>query len=243
MAVLLANAFFGHELYGSPYEQDINRYSVYVHLGEGWDSRPGNILFEVTNVWSNPDPGQGHSADPSDVSELAVYNPNRLEYQRGLPYVELRHEFSDCGSSWQPMAYRLAVDSVRAWIESVQGARLNSDPYVRQLPDVPGPGSAAPRSYAQFIPVCASSDPTSYEYSVSISGAGQFDVFFVDSEDRLGEYLETGSVGHYEGCGAEGMSSFGGSCSGVAAGSGLLVLVPDDVDSSLARVTISMREA
>ena len=44
--------FFGHLLF--VYDQDINKYSIYVHFQEEWNSYPVNILFDVTNVWSNP---------------------------------------------------------------------------------------------------------------------------------------------------------------------------------------------
>ncbi|RNJ77940.1 MAG: hypothetical protein EB829_04120 [Nitrosopumilus sp. H8] len=244
LGLVVLNAFFGHLLFGSPYGQDINKYSVYVHLGDEWDSYPGNILFDVTNVWSNPDPAKDrYQADPSDVSEIATYNPNRLQYQRGLPYVELWHEFSDCKSSWQPMLYRLAVDSVRSKIEQARGERLNDDPYVAVLPDVAGSGIGAARSYAQFIPACTSRDSTTYAYSISISGDSQFDVYFVDSQERLGEYLDSGDVTHYDGCHAQGRQSFGSTCKNITAGSGLLILIPDGLDSSLTRVAVSLHES
>ena len=69
--LILSNAFFGHLLFGSPYDQDINKYSIYVHLQPEWKSYPGNILFDITNVWSNPNPksdAKSYSIDPSDIS-------------------------------------------------------------------------------------------------------------------------------------------------------------------------------
>ena len=171
--LVLSNALFGHLLFGSPYGQDINKYSVYVHLGEDWDSYPGNILYDVTNVWSNPDPdsdARSFSIDPSDISSLTDYNPNRLEYQHEKSYVELRHEFSNCGTNWKPILYRYAIDSLRTRIEMAQGYELNADPYVSEFPDVPNAqyGSDMQRDlartgYAQFIPICTSEDSTSYE--------------------------------------------------------------------------------
>ena len=234
VGLIVLNAFFGHLVFGPPYGHELSRYSVYVHLGDGWDSRPGNILFEVTNVW--PGPGSREAGpDPG------AYNEHRLLHQGGLPYVELRHGFGGCGSAWQPLPYRVAVDSVRGAIEHALGERLGADPYASMLPAVEGEGTGAARSFAQFVPACAGPG-SDYEYSVSADGGAQFDAYFVDSEARLAEYLGTGEAAHYEGCLAEGMRSFGGSCAGVGEGSGLLVLVPDDLGSSLTRVAVTLRE-
>ena len=51
--LILSNAFFGHLIFSSPYGQDINKYSIYVHLQPEWNSYPGNIIYDITNVWSN----------------------------------------------------------------------------------------------------------------------------------------------------------------------------------------------
>jgi len=54
--IVLLNGLFGHSLFTTPYDQDINKYSIYVHFQEEWNSFPSNVLFEVTNVWSNSNP-------------------------------------------------------------------------------------------------------------------------------------------------------------------------------------------
>ena len=74
-AVLLLNGFYGHSLFASPYDQDINKYSIYVHFQEEWNSFPVNVLFEITNVWSNPNPNDHvYSTDFSNVSNFDNYN-------------------------------------------------------------------------------------------------------------------------------------------------------------------------
>ena len=79
-------------IFGSPYEQDINKYSIYVHLQDDWKSHPRNILFDVTNVWSNQhssDDLTSYSIDPTDLSTLSNYNSNQLQEQHGKLFVEL----------------------------------------------------------------------------------------------------------------------------------------------------------
>ena len=133
--LIFSNMFFGHLLF--VYDQDINKYSIYVHFQEEWNSYPVNLLFDVTNVWSNPNfSNYTYSTDFSNVSDFDNYNSNNLQYQDNRGYVELKHQFSDCNSSWKPMLYRYAIDSVRTQIELIQGNELNNDPYVSILPDI-----------------------------------------------------------------------------------------------------------
>ena len=102
-----------------------------------WNSFPVNVLFEITNVWSNPNPNDHvYSTDFSNVSNFDNYNFNNLQFQDNRGYVELKHQFSDCNSSWKPMTYRYAIDSVRTQIELIQGSKLNSDTYVSIIPNV-----------------------------------------------------------------------------------------------------------
>jgi len=51
--LILSNALLGHLIFDSSYDQNINKYSIYIHLQSDWKSSPGNILFDITNVWSN----------------------------------------------------------------------------------------------------------------------------------------------------------------------------------------------
>ena len=253
--LILTNALFGHLIFGSPYDQDINKYSIYVHLEQDWNSYPGNILFEVTNVWSNPNPesdARSYSINPSDISSLTSYNSNQLQAQHQKSFVELKHEFSNCETNWKPILYRYAIDSVRAQIELVQGTSLSDDPYVSLFPDVPNTAYGAEEQanlarsgYLQFIPICTAAETTSYEYAVSLNDRDiGFDVYFVTSEDEVENFLLDGDIDYYpqDGCHAQNRQSFSGTCSGVDADSGLLIIIPDSLDLSLTKVKISLHE-
>ena len=286
LAIVLSNAFFGHVLFEISYERLINKYSVYVHLQPEWKSHPGNILYDVTNVWSDP-LYQGDSSvydlstfDPDDLSSLATYNNNQLRYQNSKSYVELRHEFSDCKDAWVPIPYRYAVDSMRSWIEVVQGVQIakdthvdaayesaaNEDPYVWIFPNVavsntihddgslldmdmvtPIITTTNSNTYTQFIPVCISDSKTyvTYDYAVSVSGSDVgFDVYFAKPlAHKTSDYTIHGyHLYDGPGCSAKGYGSFSGTCSGVEPGSGLLVVLPDDLDQSLTRVRVGLYE-
>lgn len=269
--ILVINAFFGHLIFGSLYDQTINKYSIYVHLNPEWESYPGNILFEVTNVWSgNPDSDglDVYVADPHNISDLTSYNENQLQHQRAKSYVELKHEFSDCKTDWRPMLYRYVVDDIRDRLEVLRGIQVadtgdwgdeptdtnkGSDPYVSIFPDVHNNSYDADeqirlleQGYVQFIPICTVAQDTAYDYSVMINDRTVgFDVYFVPSADQVAAYLENDSSFEYysqPGCFAHNRNSFTGTCKDLGPDSGLMVVLPDKLDLSLTKIRISLLE-
>ena len=253
--LILSNAFFGHLIYGSPYGQDINKYSIYVHLQPEWNSYPGNIIYEITNVWSNPNPKSNvnfFDYDFSNTDMFTDYNLNQLQYQKQKSFVELKHEFSNCESSWKPPLYRYAIDSVRNNIEFLQGIQLSNDPYASIYPNISNERynfekqkDIVKEGYVQFIPICSSKNSTSYEFAVSINDKNTaFDVYFVPSEIELKNYLENGFFTFYpqEGCSAINYNSFSGVCNDVKKNSGILLMIPDNLKLSLTKVKINLHE-
>ena len=244
--VLLLNGFFGHSLFTSPYEQDINKYSIYVHFQEEWNSFPVNVLFEITNIWSNPNINdQFYSTDFSNVSNFDNYNSNNLQFQDNRGYVELKHQFSDCNSSWKPMSYRYAIDTVRNQIELIQGTELHSDTYVSIFPNIKSTDSIESNFYVQFIPICTDKKITSYEYSISIDDENSwFDVYFIDSKKQFQNYINSEKFDFYmnDSCFGKNYHSFSGACENVDKESGLLIIIPDNLDRSLTKIKVNLHE-
>jgi hypothetical protein len=255
IVLILLNALFGHLIFGSPYGQDINKYSIYIHLQPEWKSHPGNIIYDITNVWSNPNQKSNMKIFDyafSDAPTFVDYNSNQLQYQKQKSFVELKHQFSNCESSWKPPLYRYAIDSVRNSIELLQGTQLNNDPYVSIYPNIPNEKydsekqkEIVKQGYVQFIPICTSKNSTSYEFAVSINDKDTaFDVYFVPSDIELRNYLEENSFTFYsqEGCSAINHNSFSGICNKVGKNSGILIVIPDNLKQSLTKVKISLHE-
>ena len=244
--IVLLNGLFGHSLFTSPYDQDINKYSIYVHFQEEWNSYPVNILFDVTNVWSNPNiSNQTFSTDFSNVSNFDNYNSNNLQYQDNRGYVELKHQFNDCNSSWKPMLYRYAIDTIRNQIELIQGSELNNDPYVSIFPNIKSTNSIASEFYIQFIPICTNKNMTSYEYSISIDDkTSSIDVYFVDSKKQFENYIVSKKFNFYidEGCYGKNFQSFSGICENIDKESGLLIIIPDNLNRALTKIKVNLHE-
>ena len=243
--IVLSNALFGHLILASSYEQDINKYSIYVHLQPEWNSYPSNIIFDVTNVWSNFN-STLYNHNPDDISGLIAYNSNQLQSQNGKFFVELKHEFSDCKSSWNPISYRYAIDSVRNQIELMKGTQLNDNPYISIVPNITSSQNELIQSeYVQFIPICTSKDVTSYEYAITSNNERlSFDAYFVSSNNELQNYLSADSFTHYiqEGCSIQNHQSFSGVCKNVGKNSGLLLVIQDDLELYLTRIIVNLHE-
>ncbi|HSB83519.1 MAG TPA: hypothetical protein VLD64_03430 [Nitrosarchaeum sp.] len=254
IVLIFVNESFGDSIFSSPYGQNINKYSIYVHFQPEWNSYPGSILYDITNVWSGPNNSQSTELnyDFSYTPMVADYNSNQLEYQKQKSFVELKHGFSNCESSWKPPLYRYAVDSVRNRIEVLQGTQLNNDPYVSIYPNIPNDKynlekqqELVKQGYVQFIPICTSKNSTSYEFAVSINDKNTaFDVYFVPSEIELQNYFDDASFVFYDqkGCFTINHYSFSGICDNVGKNSGLLIIIPDNLELSLTKVKISLHE-
>lgn len=233
---ILLNALYGHNLYGSPYDQALAKYSIYVHLQPGWDSAPANILYDVTVSWDGS-PKEGDS-----------YNSNQILTQGGREVVVLQHGFSDCSHGWSPPLYRYGADVLRSYIDYVGGRQLNLDPYTPHLPDIPNTtysdqlqASLIPHGYAHFIPVCNNGDAASFQYSISINDPDvAFDAYFVPSSQVFDDFLRGDDLVWYANCFVTHHISHTGFCNDVGPDSGLLVILPDMLEQSLTRVSVSI---
>ena len=261
LAVIMANAFYGHAVFSVGHPEDIAKFSVYVHFQPEWNSHPGNLLFEVTNVWNNPSKSEGeYYGDAAGPAGSDVYGPgdnrNRLMHAGERGFVVLMHRYSDCQINWQPVLYRYGIDTLRNQFKAMGGADISGHPYAVMYEDRPASGDTTKGrdlsgGYAQFIPVCSANKTTSYEYSVRSNDRGvAFDAYFVPDRSDYDLFLEDpGSVGytipHYagEGCAVMRHTSFSGTCHGISGETGgLLIWVPDDLELALTKITVNLRE-
>lgn len=134
----------------------------------------------------------------------------------------------------------------------MQGDTLNKDPYVQIFPDITNENynlekqqQLVKQGFVQFIPICTAKDTTSYDYSVSINDEKiGFDVYFVDSKDQFDNYISNKSFSHYpqSECFSKNQVSYSGTCNNVSSESGLLIVIPDQLDLSLTKVRVNLHE-
>ena len=211
-SIIFINAFFGHLIFDFGSDQNINKYSIYIHLLPEWKSYPSNILFDVTTIWTNPETNTNNPFyDPElEIQLKPEYNANEIKFINEKSFVELKHEFSDCKNEWKPILYRRAVDSVRAQINHLNGMQINSDPYSVVYPNINNEEYNKSEQeiklesgYSNFIPICTTKDITSYDYSVKINDEKLgFDVYFVPSIKELDNYRQNSNFKYFqkEGC-------------------------------------------
>ncbi len=255
ISFLVIHAFYGHLIFPFAYEEDINKHQTYIHLQPEWQSYPRNILFDVTTVWPNPN---SDINDPFYEYGIGVhlkteYNPNELRYLHGKPYVELNHAFSDCKNRWEPIAYGHTIDTLRSLFDYFNGIQLNSDPYVvvysplsNNEYELSEQETKLKSGYSQFIPICTSKDISSYDYSVKMNDEHiGFDVYFVSSISQRENYHQNSDSFEYyenEGCFGQNYQRFSGTCENVGKDSGLLIIIPDELNRSLTEITVNLHE-
>ena len=246
-SIILFNAFFGHLIFVSDTQQVVNKYSVYVHLLDEWQSNSKNIIFEVTNSWYKSE--KQSNGNHIFNAESKEYNSNQLQEINGKSFVELKHEFSDCQEEWQPMLYRKAVDTIRSEIEFVQGKQLNADPNLIVYPNIENKNYdnleqqiKIKNGYVQFFPICTSKNSTSYDYSIKTDNKDLgFDVYFVSSPIQIEHHTDFDYYTEAD-CFGKNKQSFSGTCKNIKKDSGLVVIFPDELVPWTTKVTINLYE-
>ena len=225
-----------------------NKYSNYVHLQPEWNSYPRNILFDVTTQWNkiysynsfeeNEKPHQG-----------AQKRINQLQYLDGKPYLEVKYDYIDCSYQWIHYA-RQGTDMFTSYLDFMTGKQKESNNFTTfsniQNTDLKNINKFENSNvYSQFIPICTSKENTSFDYGVRVDDKElSFDVYFVPSiKERYNFHHDQDAFIHYtnEGCFGEKYQSFSGTCS-VNQDAGLLVVIPDDLQRSLTKVTVKLKE-
>ena len=246
--LILMNAFYGHTLFVSASEQVVNKYDIYVHLQPEWESYQKNIIFEITNSWYKTD-----SSETKSEKKYVSHNYNELQHLGEKSYVELKHSFSSCQDEWQPMLYRKVVDTVRHEIEFVQGKQLSSDPEISLYPDIENKSYDTEdqllkikNGFSQFIQICTSKETTSYDYSIKTDSSDVgFDVYFISSIDEQNDFHDSEDDFDFyfvESCYGQNKKSFSGTCHNVGKNSGLLIIIPDELDKPLTKISVTLKE-
>jgi hypothetical protein len=230
-------------------QQAINKQSVYVHLQQEWTSYPGNIIYDITNVWSRT---ENEQLDPS--ARLAISkesNPDELHSVHSKSYIMVRQGNSECHDEWEPHYARFGADVIRHQIEYLSGIQSSPDPNinlynsVKSNQDDKDHESQIRTGYSQFIPICTEKETTSFDYSIRINdNMVGFDVYFVPSIQEQPKYDTGGSFQYYATgtCFGKNYASFSGTCYNVGKNAGLLIVVPDNLTLPLTKLDVWLYE-
>lgn len=231
-------------------QQAINKQSVYVHLQPDWRSYPGNIVYDITNVWSQT---EDQPLKPETRLEIAKEtNVDKVRSVHEKSYILVQHDNTNCHDVWEPHYARFGADVIRHQIEYIAGKQNSSDPNItmytaiKSKQDNQEHEAMLKTGYSQFIPICTSKNTTSFDYSVKINDDSVgFDVYFVASKSEQTNYDENnGKFQHYENdnCFGKNYVSFSGTCNDVDKNAGLLIVIPDNLTLPLTKLNVFLYE-
>lgn len=109
-------------------QQSINKQSVYVHFEQGWSSYPGNVVYDITNVWNKKDAAPLSSQERLELSKQN--NVDEIRYVHDKPYILVKNSNTNCRDSWEPHYARFGADTVRHYIEYATGLQQSPDPNI-----------------------------------------------------------------------------------------------------------------
>lgn len=231
-------------------QQSINKQSIYVHLEPGWKSYPGNIVYEITNVWSRQDTTQLSAQERLEISKQN--NVDEIRYTHDKPYILVQNSNTNCRDSWEPHYARFGADTLRHYIEYATGLQKSPDPNITLYTLAPSRQNLDEQQaqlksgYSQFIPICSSHDGASFDYTVRINDSTVgFDVYFVDSPVQQENYdTGNGQFTYYSDgtCFGKNYERFSGTCNNVGKSAGLLIIIPDNLTLPLTKIQIWLYE-
>jgi hypothetical protein len=231
-------------------QQAINKQSVYVHLQPEWNSYPGNIVYDITNIWTRT----GNEVPLDAKTRLAIAkdtNVEELHYVHNKSYTIVQHDNTNCHDVWEPHYARFGADVIRHQIEYLSGLQKSPDPNINMFASIKSKQdeseheSQAKSGYSQFIPICTEKDVTSFDYSVRINdNSVGFDVYFVKSAQEQQNYDQNKDFQYYTTgqCFGKNFASFSGTCYDVDKNAGLLIIIPDNLSLPLTKLDVWLYE-
>ncbi|MEM3064789.1 MAG: hypothetical protein QW177_05390 [Candidatus Nitrosotenuis sp.] len=228
-------------------QQAINKQSVYVHLQQEWKSYPSNIVYDVTNVWTQTENRQLSAQARLQMAKET--NVDELRYVHGKSYILVQHDNTNCHDVWEPHYARFGADVIRHQVEYLAGMQQSPDPNINMYTPTPSKQDKKEHEeqiktgYSQFIPVCTDKETTNFDYAIRINDdAVGFDVYFVPSAEEKKNYDEGKNFTFYDGCFATNYARFSGTCNNVHKNAGLLIVVPDNLSVPLAKFDVWLYE-
>jgi len=167
-------------------------------------------------------------------------------------FVEVGLGDSVCYKHWQPFSANYVNYITTHEIGHVLGLQHTDDPDSIMYPiannleyGIVEQEFTLTENYGQFTGLCTVKDVTTLNYWVGADDPTYgFDVYVVPSIDSFYDWGDGKSFKYYsnKGCFEKNFISFGGTCTGVSQGSGLLIIMNSKLTNPLTKLTVKMQE-
>ena len=236
-----------------------NTYYVYIDELPSWADYAVNVMYDSTKYWEEPNPELKFLVvdNPSDADFKVQWvkdfgGEQHIGYAYGKQFVEVGLGDSLCYGKWQPYSANYVNQIMTHEIGHVLGLDHSNDVNSVMYPTAIHfeYGSVEDEftlteNYAQFYSPCTSKDVTSFSYWVSVDDPTYgFDVYYVPSVESFNDWADGKPFQYYSDkeCFGKNYRAYGGTCNGVAKGSGLLVIMDSKLTNPLTIVTMKTQE-
>ncbi len=231
---------------------------LYVEPIPSWADYAGNAVYEATKAWedANPDMEFFLVDRPEDSNVLIQwvkeFGVEHVGFALGSDFIEVGLGDSECLDQWFPYSSDYVAYILAHEIGHILGHEHVDDPDDLMYPvaqnleyGIEEGNYILASNYYQFVGTCSVKDVSNYNFEVQTSDPTYgFDVYFVPSIKEFDNYDEGKSFEHYadQNCFAENVLKFSNTCEGVEAGSGLLIIMPEQSIDPLIDISVRMQE-
>ena len=215
-----------------------------------------NVMYLSTEAWKDANEGlrfyEVDSGSDFKVNWVRDFGGEKVGYAYGSQFIEVGLGDSNCLRQWNPYSENYISHIMKHELGHIFGHEHDNDPNSIMYPvalnleyGLVEEEYRLSDGYGQFIPFCTIKDLTSYYFSISTTDETYgFDYYIVPSSDEFDKWTEGKTFQHYSNndCFGGKWLSISGTCKGVSAGSGIIVIMDSELTSPLETITVKKLE-
>ena len=231
---------------------------VYVYDLPSWADYASNVMYLSTEAWSEANPGlefyqaESYSSADFSVKWVKEFGGEYIGYAHGSQFIEVGLGDNNCNGQWTPYSENYITHIMTHEIGHIRGHEHSDDPASIMYPIALNREYGfiekeyrLSEGYGQFVPFCTIKDLTSYYFAISTTDETfGFDYYVVPSYDEFQKWVDGKPFQYYSNseCFGKGWLAISGTCKGVSAGSGIIIIMEDTLTTPLETLTVGQEE-